>query len=59
MQISFIFRAPITNYKAVAPKFISHWDGESTYKAFSVSTQEGLILFLNYLLRAYMSQASF
>ena len=51
--------APITNYKAVAPKFISHWDGESTYKAFSVSAQEGLILFLNYLLRAYISQASF
>ena len=50
--------APITNYKAVATKFIYHWDGQSTYKAFSVSLQEGLILFLNYLLRAYMSQAS-
>ena len=60
LQISFIFMALITKYKAVAPKFISLTEMERVHTKHLLSgTQEGLVLLLNYLLTAYMSQAPF
>ena len=52
--------ALITKYKAVAPKFISLTEMERVHTKHLLSgTQEGLVLLLNYLLTAYMSQAPF